>query len=149
MAALSDGFASAALALSLNVSVTAAMVLILFADGSIAHAGQHLGSMHDAHRASIPGELARDIHQTAKIPAKQQIGAGALDGFCLFANDGVGDVRIFHAEGAAETTANVVARQRLQLQALNRGQQSAWLFENAQLAQARAAIVIGCCSLKG
>ena len=105
--------------------------------------------MEDAHRQALALQLAGHVQQAAEVAAEQDLGPGALDGGSLFSNDGVGDRRVLDAEGAAEAAADIVAFQRHHLQLVDRCQQLARLGEDAELAQARAAVMVGGSRRKG
>ena len=88
-------------------------------------------------------QLARHVHEAAKVARQQQVGAGGDDGVSLFADDGVGDGGIFDAEGSAKAAACLLAGKRGQGKALDLGEQAARLRLHPQFAQARAAVMIG------
>ena len=75
--------------------------------GSVELAGQHLGDVAHCDRAALARQLARHVHQAAEIAGEQHVGAGRRDVLGLLLDDGVGDVGILDAEGAAEAAAHV------------------------------------------
>ena len=99
--------------------------------------------MKGAHPRASPAELARHVHQAAEIAGEQDLGACLLDGGGLLLDDGIGDVRVFDAEGAAEAAADVVALELAHFEPDHLAQQGARLGMDAELAQARATVVIG------
>ena len=113
------------------------------------HARQDFGGVENADFRPLAIELARHVHQAAEIAAEQHIGAAGHDIGRLVADDGVGNLRIFDAEGSAETAAGFIAFERRQLQSFDRGEQGARLRLDAQLAQAGTGIVVGRAGLEG
>ena len=107
------------------------------------HAGEHLGDMADADRRPCALELAGHVEQAAEIAGEQRVGAGRRDIRGLVAHHLVGDLRILDAERAAEAAAHFGARQLGELRPVDRAQEKARLLLDAELAQARAGIVIG------
>ena len=78
-----------------------------------------------------------------RSPASTQIGAGRLDVGDLVAHHLGRDLRILDAEGAAEAAADLGIRQLVELQPAHAREQPARLLLDAELAQARAGIVVG------
>ena len=78
--------------------------------GRVRHARQHFGDVARLHRLAEPLQLARHVHQAAEIAGEQRVGAGRRDVLGLLGDDGVGDVRIFDAERAAEAAAHIGVR---------------------------------------
>ena len=113
------------------------------------HPGQDFRRVEDARLRAFAAQFAGHVHQAAEIAAEQQVGAGGFDIAGLFADDGVGNIGIFHAESPAEAAAGLLAFERAQLQALDRAEQRARLRLDAKLAQAGAGIVIGRAGLAG
>jgi len=89
--------------------------------------------------AQAPG----DVHQAAEIAGEDRAGPGRGERLDLVRDHAAGDIGIFHAEGAAEAAADLAIRRLCQCQALDRAEQGAGAGLDAQLAQARAGIVIG------
>ena len=141
---------SAARALSLKAGDVDFMGVIgALADRRIAElAGQHLGHVAHGDFAALAGQLARHVHQAAEVAGQQHVGAGRRDLLRLALDDGVGDLGILDRERAAEAAAHLRIGQLDQLQALDRAQKPARLLADAELAQARAAVVIGGAGLR-
>lgn len=91
-------------------------------------------------------ELAGHVEQAAKITGKQGSGPRVFDIRAFFRNDLIRDRAVFHGECAAEAAADFRVFHFHKFKPLDRAQQTARLVLDAQLAQARAAIVIGAAS---
>ncbi len=88
-------------------------------------------------------QLARHVHQAAEIAGEQGVGAGRDDLVALARDDRVGQFAVFDREGSAEAAADVGLVELDQAEAFDAGEQLARLVMHAELAQARAGIVIG------
>jgi hypothetical protein len=88
-------------------------------------------------------QLARHVHQAAEIASEQRVGAGGGDIASILADHRVRDRRILHAEGAAEAAADFPRLHFAEGEPVDTFEQLARLFLDAELAQARAGIVIG------
>ena len=90
-------------------------------------------------RDSLPATFIRQ----PSSPDSTSSGADAIDVGRLCRDHGVGDVGELHREQPAEAAASFGAGHLDQLQALHGGEQAARLLLDLELAQARAAVVIG------
>jgi hypothetical protein len=63
-----------------------------------------------------------------KIAGEQHVGAGCVDVADFLGDDGIGNVGILHAEGAAETAADIRIRHLPDFDALDIAKQLARLF---------------------
>ena len=84
-----------------------------------------------------------------RSPASRVGAPVSLDVLGLGVDDGAGDVAVLDREGAAEAAAHVAVLHLDEGQALHAGEQLARLGPDAELAQARAGIVIGDGAVEG
>ena len=103
----------------------------------ISHAGKHLRDMPRFNSRSLAFQLAGHVHQAAEIAGKQGSCARRVDIARFLLDDGVGDVRIFHAKCAAEAAADVGVLHFDELQSLDGSKQCARLGLDAELPQTR------------
>ena len=145
-AACSDGLASAA-ATPASKAVARFMArpaMPRCAMRRLAHlAGEHLGDMAAGDWRALPRQLAGNVHQAAELAGQHQLRLRRFDVRRLCRHHGVGDVGELHREQPAEAAASFGAGHLDQLQARHGGEQAARLLLDLQLAQARAAVVIG------
>ena len=111
--------------------------------GSSRHSREHLGDVADPHRSTLALHLARHVHEAAEIAGEQGVGAARGDIGALLRDDRVGQLAVFGREGSAEAAADFAVREIDQPQPFDAREQLARLPLDAQLAQARAGIVIG------
>ncbi|KGD58099.1 hypothetical protein DP49_5025 [Burkholderia pseudomallei] len=99
--------------------------------------------MIDAHRAALALEPPADVHQAAEIAAREHGRAARGDVRGLVGHDLRRDLRILHAERAAEAAAHFGILHFGQRDAFDAREQRARLRLDAEAAQARAGVVIG------
>ena len=90
-------------------------------------------------RCSLPGH----VHQAAEIAGEQEVGAGGDDLGAFSRDDRVGDFAVFDRERAAEAAADVGASRAASARGRRRWRATRAAALHAELAQARAGIVIG------
>jgi len=88
-------------------------------------------------------DTSGDIEKAAEIPAEQHAGASVGNTGHFVRHQMLGYLRILDTEGAAEPAAHIAVGHFAKLEPGNLGEQRAWLVVNAELAKARAGIVIG------
>ena len=88
-------------------------------------------------------EAAGHVHQAAQVAGQHQVGAGGRDVLDLVRDHPGRDLGILDAERAAEPAADLALVHLEQAQPVDTGQELARLALDLELAQARAAVVIG------
>ncbi len=105
--------------------------------------------MADLHVGSHAAELAGDVHEAAEVARHQRAGAALHHGRGLALDDGVGQLAVFHREGAAEAAAHVGVLGFDEVEAPHGAEQAPRLLADAELAQARTGVVVGHRAVEG
>ncbi len=101
----------------------------------VAHARAHFRDLAHAHRTSLARKFPRHVHKAAEIARKQRRCTACRDVRGLLLYDFVRNVRILHAECAAEAAADVRVLHLDQRKTIDPGKQFARLGGNAEFAQ--------------
>jgi hypothetical protein len=82
------------------------------------------------------------VQQAAQVAAEEGVGAGLGQAGELVVGEAAGDLRVFHAEAAAEAAAHLGVGHLGELQPAHAAEQQARLGLDAELAQARAGVEV-------
>src|SRR5690606_31431906 len=88
-------------------------------------------------------ELPSHVQQAPEIACEQQIGVGRCHIGRLLFDHSVGDVRILHSECASEPATNLGISHFGEFKTSYGGEEPPWLALDPELAETRAAVVIG------